>query len=407
MIIKELKLKNIGPFKDLEIYFPTERDKNDRLPVTIITGENGSGKTIILDAIRGVLGGVWNPVERDIVANKDFLIAADFIDESMNKEISITSKEKNSSGNFSTSNHSLNQLFGQKMEDKKTVDWVICYWTSKISNDSYNVTNIVSPHPENYLLDSLKGIQKNVEITQLICYFDYLKSSDDPSEKELGVFLFKTLKKMIKESLLNGEFKYVSRKTLSPIVSQNGQEISLEKLSSGNLFLIQRLVSLLGKMYSVSILNNKPIGTILQTKGLLMIDEAENHLHPKWQKTFINSVQQFFPNIQIILTTHSPFIVSSIENSKVLVCEPQVDHSIVVDRSDIYSNKPIDEILVTPIFDTHPFNKEISDLLQKRKIAIQTKDEVELTKLEKKLLKINPEYFSYIEIEKKIKEISK
>jgi AAA domain, putative AbiEii toxin, Type IV TA system/AAA domain len=45
--------------------------------------------------------------------------------------------------------------------------------------------------------------------------------------------------------------------------------------------------------------------------GLLMIDEIETHLHPQWQRNILNGIRAAFPNTQIIVTTHSPFIVSS------------------------------------------------------------------------------------------------
>lgn len=77
MRLNELTLKNIGPFRDVWMEFPTERDSDGKLPVTIITGENGTGKTIILDAIRGILKGI-HKIERDITSDEKFLIRAIF-----------------------------------------------------------------------------------------------------------------------------------------------------------------------------------------------------------------------------------------------------------------------------------------------------------------------------------------
>ena len=66
MKIKNLKLKNVGPFREAELDFPQERDANGKLPVTIITGENGTGKSVIIDAIRLLLN--YNSrIGRDIV----------------------------------------------------------------------------------------------------------------------------------------------------------------------------------------------------------------------------------------------------------------------------------------------------------------------------------------------------
>jgi predicted ATP-binding protein involved in virulence len=48
-----------------------------------------------------------------------------------------------------------------------------------------------------------------------------------------------------------------------------------------------------------------------------LIDEVENHLHVELQKNILPLLTNFFPNIQFIVTTHSPFVLQSIENSVV------------------------------------------------------------------------------------------
>ena len=70
MKIKKLYIKNIGPFKEATLDFPTRKNaESGEEPVTIITGRNGAGKSIIIDAIRAALCGTG--VERNIVANND------------------------------------------------------------------------------------------------------------------------------------------------------------------------------------------------------------------------------------------------------------------------------------------------------------------------------------------------
>ncbi len=413
MRIKSIKIKNIGPFKDGYIDFISEGNDIKKPPITIITGENGTGKTIILDAIRGILLGSYNQIERNIVRNADdFLIEAAFkIPYKENElfkfssDISLQTEKIDRNNRFITTNKNLSKRFVQPDADNSL--FITNYWTSRLASDSFNLKNLVAPKPENYLINSLNGIQPNIEVTQLICFFDYLKSSDNPKEKKRGEFLFQLLKKIIKLSLIDGEFKYVERQTLTPIIFQTGGEISLDKLSSGNLYLIQRLISLLGQMYSVHILNNTEIETLCYTSGLLLIDEAENHLHPKWQKTFLNSIIEIFPNLQIIVTTHSPFIVSSVKNAKIYVCKSMKDYSIVENKTDEYSNKPIEEILLSPVFNTNSFNTEISELMIKRKQMIERGNKETVKKIEQKLLLINPEYFAYFEMKNILKNISK
>ncbi len=395
MRLLELSLKDIGPINNGYLDFTNENEQY--CPVTIITGENGTGKTIILDAIRTLLGG-------DIINRNIFRINSSHINcrFQINNEILEENNLKLKSIKHQNSNIRHKFILPNKGSDK----WIANYWTSKTKNDDFSISNLIALQPEKYLHNALDGIQSNVEVTKLICYFDYLKTSDNPKEKQEGEFLFNSLKDIIKLSLNGGEFLYVERKTLTPIVSQLGNEVAINQLSSGNLYLIQRLISLLGQMYSVYILNPEiELVDLCKIPGLLLIDEAENHLHPKWQKTFLNSILDIFPNLQIIATTHSPFIVSSVKNAKVFVCKSMIDHSIIIDETAQYSNKPIEEVLLSDVFNTERFNQEITTLLEQRDRAIALKDCELKAKLESELKSINPTYFSYFDIEKMMQEL--
>lgn len=405
MRLLKLDLKDIGPFNEGHLDFTNEDGQYN--PVTIITGENGTGKTIILDAIRSLLMG--NIKTRNIYANLETsTISCEIIVGDSLIIDCIQSYLKDDRFKEVESINVNNQAFGFRFSTKNIGGdkWIVNYWTSKTKNDDFSINSLVSLKPEDYLKNALDGIQSNVEVTALITYFDYLKTSDNPKEKQEGEFLFNILKDIIKLSLNGGEFLYVERKTLTPIVSQLGNEVAINQLSSGNLYLIQRLISLLGQMYSVYILNPEiALVDLCKTPGLLLIDEAENHLHPKWQKTFLNSILEIFPNLQIIATTHSPFIVSSVENAKVFVCKSMINHSIIVDETAQYSNKPIEEVLLSDVFNTERFNQEITQLLAARDEAIASKNNIAKDKIEAQLKSINPTYFSYFDIEKMMQEL--
>lgn len=410
MRILNLKLKNIGTFLDADIDFIGENGDKKTPPVTIITGENGTGKTLVLDAIRGLfLRSQARSAERNIVRDEnDFLLSMDYITNSQTNNI-FASKRINRYC-FDTSDSELSNRFEGNIasfeKEKTTWNWVIDYWTSKLSTDTFNIQNLTAPKLEHLYKDALNGVHQNIEVTKLICFFDYLRTSENPKEKANGEKLFEIVKEIVKISLNNGELKYVSRTTLEPIISQAGQELTLDKLSSGNLYLIQRMVALLGKMYIAHIINNNAIENLCKTSGVLLIDEAENHLHPKWQKTFIGSIQKIFPNLQIILTTHSPFIVSSVENARIYVCQTNGNHAVITDETDLYANKPIEEILLSPLFGiTYPFNSTISELLQRRKEAINTKNKVLEQEIQNKLKALNPQYFSFFEIDNLLTEL--
>lgn len=410
MKLLDLHLKDIGPFLDDKIEFATF--ENSKKQVTIITGENGTGKTIILDAIRSLLLGELNrsSIKRKIASNSNFFSELKVsIDQ---KKISISAENYNDfyplsfDSKASNDNMDFSYAFFSNTYAKGNI-WIANYWTSQNDNNSFHIKNLDFINPEEYLLNALDGIQKNAETTKIITFFDYYKSSEQPDQQKEGEFIYNTIKRIFKVSLNSGELKYVDRASLSPVIQINGNKISLERLSSGNLYLVQRLLGLLSQMYSVYKLNNLELEEILKTPGVLLIDEAENHLHPKWQKTFLNSILEIFPNLQIIATTHSPFIVGSVDGAKVYVCKSKKDHSIISNETDEYSNKPIDEILISDVFGgTLPFaNEKIISLLEKRKKAIKEKNKKLENEIEDKLKKINPQYFSYLELDNLLKFI--
>jgi len=61
---------------------------------------------------------------------------------------------------------------------------------------------------------------------------------------------------------------------------------------------------------------------VLQSKGIVMIDEIDLHLHPNWQKHVVRDLKSAFPNIQFVVTTHSPFIVQSLKTEELINLDP-------------------------------------------------------------------------------------
>ena len=406
MRINKLNLENIGPFKSAELEFISTDDNFEEPPVIIITGENGTGKTVIIDAIRTLFYGVFTKIERDLTFNDEFLIKANIsVINETNFDLFTDSKKED--GKFKTNVTEFNKLFTGNLESIYKGPFVVDYWTSKLSNDEFGINNIEAPKTSFYLKESLTGIHRNVDVTKLITFFDYLSDSKDEKENEIGKAFYDLIKLIIDLSINNGILSHVSRTELIPKILIQNQEVSLNKLSSGNLYLIQRFVVLLGQVYSACITYKIPVSEVRNIKGLLLIDEAENHLHPKWQKVFQKNLLKIFPKLQIIVTTHSPFIVSSIENARVFVCTSDTNESFVKEETDYYTNKPIEEILLSPLFNTSNFNEEISELIRLRKNAISTMNLSLAKQIEVKLLDINPNYFNFLTVEELIKSIKK
>lgn len=76
------------------------------------------------------------------------------------------------------------------------------------------------------------------------------------------------------------------------------------------------LVSDIG--YRMAILNPNLRNNIKVTPGVVLIDEIDLHLHPKWQKLVVDILRDLFPNVQFIATSHSPFIIQAMREGEII-----------------------------------------------------------------------------------------
>ncbi len=96
-------------------------------------------------------------------------------------------------------------------------------------------------------------------------------------------------------------------------ILQNGVEISLDVLPDGLKSILAWLADLLMRLDRI-LWTEKDID-LLARPFLLFLDEIEIHLHPAWQRKVLPAVQELFPNAQIFLSTHSPFVVGSVSDA--------------------------------------------------------------------------------------------
>ena len=91
----------------------------------------------------------------------------------------------------------------------------------------------------------------------------------------------------------------------------DGTKCESENLSEGQRIVMSLVADLCVR---ICLLNPHLNGeAIKQTDGVVLIDEVDLHLHPKWQKKLIPCLAELFPKLQFILTTHSPFVIQSME----------------------------------------------------------------------------------------------
>ena len=96
----------------------------------------------------------------------------------------------------------------------------------------------------------------------------------------------------------------------------DGRHDLFRQLSDGQ----RTLFCLIGDIVRRAVLLNPQLGekVLEETPGIVLIDELDLHLHPKWQRCIIEDLRRTFPKIQFICTTHSPFLIQSLRSGEEL-----------------------------------------------------------------------------------------
>ena len=99
------------------------------------------------------------------------------------------------------------------------------------------------------------------------------------------------------------------------VTFQNGRVLPFRMLSDG----IRNMVAMVQDMAYRAVVLNPHLGKqAINTPGVVLIDEIDLHLHPKWLRHIVGDLRNAFPNIQFIATTHSPFIIQSMLPGEVI-----------------------------------------------------------------------------------------
>lgn len=100
----------------------------------------------------------------------------------------------------------------------------------------------------------------------------------------------------------------------------NGEIVRLpfSWLSAGYVSMLGIVMDIAHRMINLNIDAVDDVLDVLRTPGVVLIDEVDLHLHPKWQERVLEDLQHVFPNIQFIVTTHAPIVVASVKNREQL-----------------------------------------------------------------------------------------
>lgn len=138
--------------------------------------------------------------------------------------------------------------------------------------------------------------------------------------------------RVLAEFLLGFSDLEVEEKPLRLTVRKGDARISLQQLSDGE----RAFIAVLGDLVRRLALANPELEDPLAGHGVVLIDELELHLHPRWQREVVEKLRTSFPNIQFIATTHSPFIIQSLRPGELIALDPE--------ELGEYANRSVEDI---------------------------------------------------------------
>lgn len=101
----------------------------------------------------------------------------------------------------------------------------------------------------------------------------------------------------------------VRRNPLRMEVEKRGERITVNQLSDGEKCLMAMIGDLAHRMAVANPLRKNP----LEGEGVVLVDEIDLHLHPKWQRMVIPKLTEVFPNCQFLISTHSPHVITHVQ----------------------------------------------------------------------------------------------
>ena len=156
--------------------------------------------------------------------------------------------------------------------------------------------------------------------------------------------------------------------------------VGLDGLSLGYRAMISWMVDLANRMFERYPKSANP----LAEPAIVLIDEIDLHLHPKWQRTIMDFLSERFVNTQFIVTAHSPLVVQAAANANIVVLKREGDHVIIDNNPQSVLGWRADQIL-TGLFEL-PSSRSIKiEKLQKQRRKLLSK--AKLSKADKEKLK--------------------
>lgn len=316
LFITNLTINKVRHLENISI--PLSENKMKHL---ILTGRNGSGKTSVVEALAGYLNNVFTDAEfndlekwlADVVNQRRSAIQNG---EEEGKILRIEKSIHYYKQRLSQNKKGLDIAFNKKshgmVELKEKYHYILAYYKAD------RIFKAVRPeHVEKIQLKDDYGIEEYPR-NEFIKYLldlkvtEALARNNNKIEKadEINVWfeaLERLLKKIFAEETI--ELTFNEEAFEFHILQQGKEPFDFNTLSSGYQAVLDIVVDIMMRMQ-----NQTQRSFDFRLPGIVLIDEIETHLHLELQKNIMPLLTTVFPNIQFVVTTHSPFILNSLEN---------------------------------------------------------------------------------------------
>ena len=328
MKINKIEIQNFKGFEDNTFIFNPK--------MTVLIGDNATGKTTILDALSFVLGtfflGVDSVPSRSLQPSEKRKV----ITSPESFEIQLPFK-------INVKHSLLGENYHWYRDTNKKKGGATSYKNAKklINKAEELVVKVRNGEPVNLPLIAYYGTERLSEKHEKLAYAKqssrlegYYQALDPSSFQRKFLEWFKTFEdsklKFDKDDTLykaftttitnmisnwkNIRFSWEADDMLGQL--ENGEWMALSMLSDGYRNIIRLSADIAYR--AIKLNPHLGINAVKETEGVVLIDEIDMHLHPKWQKTIIDDFKRTFPKIQFIVTTHSPFIVQSLRADELI-----------------------------------------------------------------------------------------
>lgn len=358
-----VEIKHVRHLRDISI--PLSREQRKHL---ILTGKNGSGKTSVLEALK---------------ANLEYLVSSDF---KLRSEIENLLEYSNRKLRQQGTNDRAKR---QKEDAKKDISFwgnKLLKWTDGVVaqcdymtlREKYNAGDFIIAYYKATRFSTVETSNtiEHIELkdrypiqdkpgTKLVKYMVGLKATQafaaqkkDTKRAEEIESWFRhfegVLKNVFEDPSLTLDFDIENFRF--SIRQQNREPFDFNTLSSGYAAVFDIINDL--------VMRAEKKGDNIE--GIVLIDEIETHLHLELQKKILPLLTQMYPRIQFIVSTHSPFILSSIDNAVIF----DLENKTLV--SDGLANLPYEGI-VEGYFETDRLSEELREKFERYKTLVSKK----------------------------------